>query len=96
MRNAITTTYNKANKDIGTNINKEDTKLAKQADILGKIEMNGIGNSFFTLKDHKKNNFKNYSTTWLINPSNNEIGVISKHTLDQTNTKLVSILSVNE
>ena len=32
----------------------------------------------------------------LINPSKNEIGRISKHILDQINSKLVSKLSVNE
>ena len=34
--------------------------------------------------------------TRLINPSKNEIGRISKHILDQINSKLVSKLSVNE
>ena len=32
LRNAITTTYKKANKNIGTKINKEGIKFAKQAD----------------------------------------------------------------
>ena len=48
-----------------------------------------------TLKDHKKN-FTNHPTTRLIDPSENEIGRISKHILDQINTKLVGKLSVNE
>ena len=95
MKNAITTTYNKANKNIGTIINKEGTKFAKQADILDKIEINGTGNSFVTLKDHKEN-FTNHPTIRLMNPSKNEIGRISKHILDQINTKLVSKLCVNE
>ena len=38
---------------IGAKINK-GIKFAKQADILDKIEMNGTGNSFVTLKDHKE------------------------------------------
>ena len=38
----------------------------------------------------------NHTTAKLINPSRNEIGRISKHILDQVNTKLVSTLSVNE
>ena len=94
-RNAITTRYKKVNKSIGTKINKERIKFAKQADILDKIEINGTGNSFITLKDHKEN-FTNHPTTRLINPSKNEIGRISKHILDQINTELVSKLSVNE
>ena len=55
LRNAITTSYKKANKNIGTKINKEGIKFAKQANILDKIEINGTGNSFITLKDHKDN-----------------------------------------
>ena len=31
LRNAITTSYKKANKNIGTRINKEGIKFAKQA-----------------------------------------------------------------
>ena len=95
LKNTITTTYKKANKNIGTIINKEGIKFAKQADILDKIEINGTGNSFVTLKHHKEN-FTNHPMTRLINPSKNEIGRISKHILDQINTKLVSKLRVNE
>ena len=95
LRNAITATYKKANKNIGTKTNKEGIKFAKQADILDKIAINGTGNFFITLKDHKEN-FTNHPTTRLINPSKNEIGRISKHILDQINTELVSKLSVNE
>ena len=95
LRNAITTSYKKANKNIGTKINKEGIKFAKQANILDKIEINGKGNSFITLKDYKEN-FTNHPTTRLTSPCKNEIGRISKHILDKTNTKLVSKLSVNE
>ena len=95
LRNAITTSYKKANKNIGTKINKEGIKFAKQANILDKIEINGTGNSFITLKDHKEN-FTNHPTTRLINSSKNEIGRISKNILDQINSKLVRKLSVNE
>ena len=55
LRNAITTTYKKANKSIGTKINKEGIKFAKQADISEKVEINGTGNPFVTIKDHKVN-----------------------------------------
>ena len=95
FRNAIRTSYKKANKNIEMKINKKGIKFAKQANILDKIEINDTGNSFITLKDHNEN-FTNHSTTRLINPSKNEIGRISKHILDQINSKLVSKLSVNE
>ena len=82
-------------KQMRTKINKGGIKFAKQANILNKIEINGTSTSFITLKDHKEN-FTNHPTTRLINPFKNEIGRISKHILDQINTKLVSKLSVNE
>ena len=72
LKNAITTTYKKANKNIGTKINKEGIKFSKQAGILDKIEINGTGNYFVSLKDHKEN-FTNHPTTRLIIPSKNEI-----------------------
>ena len=80
-RNAITITCKKANKNIGTKINKEGIQLAKQANVLDRIEINGTGNFFVTLKDHKEN-FMNHLSPRLINPSKNEIGRISKHILD--------------
>ena len=70
-------------------------KFAKQANILDLIEINGTGNSFITLKDHK-DNFTNRPTTRLINPSKNEIGCINKHIWDQIKKELVSKLSENE
>ena len=88
LRNAITTTYKKANKDTGTKINKEGIRFAKQVDTLDKTEINSTGNSFITLKDYKEN-FTNHPTTRLINPSKNETGRISKHILDQINTESV-------
>ena len=84
-RNAITIAYKKANK---IKINK-GVKFAKQADVLDKIEMNGTGNSFVTLKDRKEN-FMSHSTIRPINPSKNEIGRIREHILDQINTELVN------
>ena len=63
---------------VGTKVNKEVIKFAKQANILDLIEINGTGSSFVTPKDHK-DNFTNRPTTRLINPSKNEIGCINKH-----------------
>ena len=47
LGNAITTPYKKENKNIGTKINKEGIKFAKQAAILDKTEMNGAGYLLF-------------------------------------------------
>ena len=57
--------------------------------------MNGTGTFFVSLKRPQRK-IDDHLTTRLINPSKNEIGTISKHILDQINTKLVSKLRVNE
>lgn len=75
-------------------MNKEGIMFSKKEDILEKIEVNGTGNTFFTLKDHKKSSIS-HLTAKLINPSKAKIGRISKHILDEINTKLVKKLSVN-
>ena len=67
-RNAITTSYKKANKSIGRKIIKKGIKFAKQANILDTIGINGTGNSFITLKGREEN-FTKHPTTRLINPS---------------------------
>ena len=38
-----------------TNMNKEGVKHAREANIIDRFEIKGTGNSFITLKDHKKN-----------------------------------------
>ena len=72
LRIVMTTTYKKTNKNIGNKINKEGIKFVKKGRY-DKIEMDSTRISLVTLKDHKEN-FISHSTTWLINPSKNEIG----------------------
>ena len=81
LRNPIATTYKKANKNIGTKINKEGYKFAKQTDTLNEIEMNGTDNSFVNLKDHKES-VLSHLTTRHINLFENEIEKTSKYILD--------------
>ena len=87
LQNSITSKYKKTDKNTAININKEGIKHAKEASIIDRIEINGTGNSFITLKDHKEN-FLNRPTTRLLNPAKNEIGRISKHILQNINTTL--------
>ena len=51
--------------------------------------MNDTGNVFVTSK-YYKDNVMDHPTVRLVHPSINDIGRISKHTLDQANIKLVS------
>ena len=87
LSNAITKSYKKTNEKTNWEINKTGIKYAKKAGIIDRIEINGKGNSFITLKDHKEN-FQNHPTTRLINPAKNEIGRISKAILDKINIAL--------
>ena len=73
VSNAVTATYKKAPNGIKEKIDKEGTVTAKKAGVLDKMEINGTGNCFITLKDHKEN-FANRPTVRLINPAKNEIG----------------------
>ena len=56
------------------------------------MKVNGTGNCFITLKDHKAN-FQNTPTVRLIE---NEIGRIAKSILDEVNSKLKISLEVNQ
>ena len=51
-----------------------------------KMEVDGDINCFIALKDHK-DNFRNNTTTRLLNPPKNEIGRISKETLNKINVR---------
>ena len=95
VNDAITATYKKASDGIKTKIDKEGVKIAKEKGVLDKMEINGTGNCFVTLKDHKEN-FSNRPTVRLINPAKNEIGRISKTVLDDINTRLRESLKVNQ
>ena len=65
LRNAITTTYKKADNRLLYDINKDGQRFAKNANVLERIDVNGTSNCFITLKDHKEN-FDNNPTTRLI------------------------------
>ena len=55
LQNAVTSKYKKTSKHTATNMNKEGVKHAREANIIDRFEIKGTGNSFITLKDHKKN-----------------------------------------
>ena len=93
--NAITTTYKKAPDGIKETIDKEGIGIAKKAGVLDRMEINGTGSCFITLKDHKEN-FANRPTVRLINPAKNEIGRLSKCILDDINSRLRASLGVNQ
>ena len=95
LTNAVTATYKKAKPKIADKINKLGIKFGKDKKIHERMQVNGTGESFITLKDHKEN-FNNNPKTRLINPAKNEIGRISKNILDDINQQLRNKLKTNQ
>ena len=50
---------------------------------------------FISLKDHKEN-FQNNPTCRLLNPTKSEMGLVSKKMIEEINTKVRSITSLNQ
>jgi len=69
--------------------------LGKCLSISEKKHLPAKKEAFITLKDHKPN-FQDHPTCRLINPSKSEIGVISKHILDEINTSIINGTKINQ
>ena len=83
----VTANYKKANNGSQLSINREAKKIAKQFDLDERIECLAEREAFVTLKDHK-DNFENNPKCRLLNPCKSEIGVISKHHLQEINQSI--------
>ena len=69
-RNAITSTYKKANENIKKRINEKGKEIVKKSfdNIIDRMDINAESNCFITIKDHKEN-FLNNPKVCLINPA---------------------------
>ena len=96
-RNAITSTYKKANGNIKKRINEKGKEIVKKSfdNIIDRMDVNAESNCFITVKDHKEN-FLNHPKVRLINPAKNELGRISKTILDNINMKLFETTKINQ
>ena len=59
LKDLITTTYKKVNKNIGKKINLEGKSIVKDKTIANRILVNGHDECFISLKDHKPNFMNN-------------------------------------
>ena len=75
-------------------ITSDDRKIAQELRLDDRIEVSANRDSFITMKDHKPD-FMNKPTCRLINPSKSEIGIISKHILNNINKKVIHATQVN-
>ena len=95
MNIAITTSYKKINKKAQDQINSQGKNVLKNKEALKRMFVNGKQNCSITLKDHKPH-FQNNPTVRLLNPAKNELGRISKTTLDKINVNPRNSLHLNQ
>ena len=89
LHDNVTATYKKTNANTKRTIDLEAKAIATDLNLADRIEQIAETEAFITLKDHKEN-FENNPKCRLINPSKSEIGIISKHHLQEINKDLRS------
>ena len=95
LHDNITKTYKHGSEENISEINNELNHIAKKLSIGNRIECMKKREAFVSLKDHKVN-FQTNPKCRLINPAKSDSGKISKLILDRLNTKLRTILNVNQ
>ena len=91
----ITKFYKKSTDRIEKAINMEAKNLAKKIQLSDRTKCLAKSPAFITLKDHK-DNFQSSLHCRLINPSKNELGIVSKSILENINQHLVKLLHANQ
>ena len=89
IKENITKTYKKSSDELVEKLEAQSAQIADQLKLDDRIEKLAKKEAFITLKDHKPN-LQDHPSCRLINPSKPEIGVISKHILDEINTSIIS------
>ena len=87
LHSNVTANYKKTGTDSKLKIDRAAKKIAVDLKLDDRIECIAEREAFITLKDHK-DNFENNPKCRLINPSKSEIGIISKHHLQEINDAL--------
>ena len=90
----VTKAYKKTDLNVPYMITTKDKLIAEQLGLDDRIDVSAHRDSYITMKDHKPD-FVNNPACRLLNPSKTEIGVISKHLLDDINSKIVQATKVN-
>ena len=95
IKENVTKTYKKSSDSVANKLDMQSASIAKQLKLDDRIEKLAKNEAFITLKDHKPA-FNDHSTCRLINPSKSEIGVVSKHILDEINSAVISSTQINQ
>ena len=90
----MTKAYKKRNKRSPDCFTAVDKKIAESLKLEDRIEVSASRDAFITLKDQKPD-FINNPTCRLINPTKSEIGIISKHILDNINKEIIKVKKAN-
>ena len=91
----ISKSYKKADKSSLKRINTEAKNIAKDLKLEEWIEQHSQHQLFIILKDHK-DNFQNNPKCRLINPTKTEIGIVSKHYMEEINKNLRRTINVKQ
>ena len=95
IKENVTKTYKKSSGKIVEKLNAQSARIAEHFELDDRIEKLAENEAFVTLNDHKPA-FQDHPTCRLINPSKSEIGVISKHILDDINTSIINQTKINQ
>ena len=93
--NNISKTCKISDSTIFNTINREAKNIAERYYIADRVDCFAKPNAFVTLKDHKEN-FQSNPKCALINTAKSEIGKVSKFFIENINTKVREISSVNQ
>ena len=93
--NNISKTCKKSDSTIFNTINREAKNIAERYYIADRVDCFAKPNAFVTLKDHKEN-CKSIPKCAYINPAKSEIGKVSKLFIENINTKVREMSSVNQ
>ena len=94
--NSIRKLYKKSNKNVINIINKEAKEIVKELKLENKIiNQLPLKQCYVTLKDHKSD-FLSKQDTRLINPSNSDIGKISKKIVEEINKTIRKTKDFNQ
>lgn len=94
LQKNATKAYKKSNKSNPDSITLVDKRIAQDLTLDDRIEVSASRDAFITVKDHKPD-FAINPTCRLINPTKSEIGIISKHILDNINKEIIKVTEAN-
>lgn len=95
LENNITKTYCKSEGDEKRKIDVETKAVAISLQVENKLECYAEQPAFLTFKDHK-DSFATKLPCRLINPAKNEIGVVSKHFIENINKSILAAHNLNQ